>query len=125
MTGDLDVLQDVAVGQREAGDVFGLPQVTVQAVAEVHHVVLRGVDLPEGSTQRAAPPLKAGLLAAPLLLQPRLLLLRAVVPAHLGTLGPLVGVFRPEGLGVLPQELGKKEFWLQACELVCVSDAWT
>lgn len=125
LTGDLDILQDVAVGQCEAGDVFGLPQVAVQAVAEVHHVVLCGVDLPEGGAQRAAPPLKAGLLAAPLLLQPCLLLLRTSVPAHLGTLGALVCIFRPEGLCVLPQELGKKEFRLQACELVCDSDAWT
>lgn len=65
---DLDIFQDVAVGQCEAGDVFGLSQVAVQTVAEVHHVVLGGVNLSEGGAQRAASPLKAGLLAAPLLL---------------------------------------------------------
>lgn len=68
LTADLDIFEDVAVGKCEVGDVFRLSQVAVQTVAEVHHVVLSGVDLSEGGTQRAAPPLKVGLLAAPLLL---------------------------------------------------------
>lgn len=68
LTADLDIFQDVAVGQCETGDVFGLSQVAVQTVTEVHHVVLSGVDLSESSAQRAAPPLKVALLAAPLLL---------------------------------------------------------
>lgn len=65
---DLNVFQDVGAGQGEATDVFGLSQVAVQAVGEVHHVVLGGVDLSEGGAQRAASLLKIGLLTAPLLL---------------------------------------------------------
>lgn len=68
LTEDLNVFQDVGAGQGEATDVFGLSQVAVQAVGEVHHVVLGGVDLSEGGAQRAASLLKIGLLTAPLLL---------------------------------------------------------
>ena len=68
LTEDLNVFQDAGAGQGEATDVFGLSQVAVQAVGEVHHVVLGGVDLPEGGAQRAASLLKVGLLTAPLLL---------------------------------------------------------
>lgn len=67
-TEDLNVFQDVGAGQGEATDVFGLSQVAVQAVGEVHHVVLGGVDLSEGGAQRAASLLKVGLLTSPLLL---------------------------------------------------------
>lgn len=111
---DLYVLQDVGVGQCEGSDVFGLPQVPVQTLAEVHHVVLCGVDLSEGGAQRAASPLQAGLLAAPLLLQLRPLLLQRRVPAQLGT---LVCVLRPKRLGLLTQELRQKEISsrLHAC----------
>lgn len=90
LTADLDVFQDVGTGQCEGADVFGLSQVAVQTVGEVHHVVLGGVDLSEGGAQRAASTLKVGLLAAPLLLQLRLLLLHTSVPAQLGTLGAVV-----------------------------------
>lgn len=99
---DLDVLQDVAVGQAETTDVFGLSQVPVQPLAEVHHVVLSGVDLSESRTQRAASPLKVLLLAAPLLLQLGPVLLHRGDPAQLGALGLEVG---PQRLRLLPQEL--------------------
>lgn len=93
MNVDLDIFQYVAVGQREAGNVLGLPEVAVQPVTEVHHVILRGVDLPEGGGEGAAPPLKTGLLIAPLLLKPRLLLLLIRVFMQLDT---LTRIFRPK-----------------------------
>lgn len=68
MKEDLDVFQDVAVDQHKANNVFGLPQVAVQAVTEVHQVVLGGVDLSESSTEGTASSLESGLLAAPLFL---------------------------------------------------------
>lgn len=89
----LDIFQYVAVGQRESGNVFGLPQVAVQAVTEVHHVVFGGVNLSQGGAEGAAPPLEAGLLAAPLLLKPRLLLLLIRVFTQLET---LTCIFRPK-----------------------------
>lgn len=98
---DLDVFDDVGVCQREAADVFGLSQVTVQTVCEVHHVVLGGVDLSERGAQRAPSLLQVGLLAAPLLLKLRLLLLQTAVTA----LGTLVCIVGPQRLGLLPQEL--------------------
>lgn len=104
----LDVLEDVGVGQGEGRDVFGLPQVSVQPVGEVHHVVLGGVDLPQGGGQRAAPLLQTGLLAAPLLLQLQPLGLHA----ELGALGALVRILRPQRLCLLPQELENTEFEL-------------
>lgn len=104
LTADLDVFQDVGVGQGEDRDVFGLSQVAVQPVGEVHHVVLGGVDLSEGCGQRAASPLEAGLLAAPLLLQLGLLLLQGGAPAQLGA---QVSVLGPQRLRLLPQELKK------------------
>ncbi|CAG5866902.1 unnamed protein product [Menidia menidia] len=73
-------------GQREA---LSRVEITVQAVDEVHHVVLRRVDLSESGAERAASPLKVCLLAAPLLLQLYLLLLYGNIPTHLGTLGAL------------------------------------
>lgn len=77
---DLDVFQDVTVDQRKANDVFGLPQVAVQAVTEVHQVVLGGVDLPESSGEGTASSLEGGLLATPLFLQTLLLLLHVAGP---------------------------------------------
>lgn len=77
---DLDIFQDVTVDQREANDVLGLPQVAVQAVTEVHQVVLGGVDLPESSGEGTASSLEGGLLAAPLFLQTLLLLLHLAGP---------------------------------------------
>lgn len=49
LTEDLNIFQDVGIGQCEGSDVFGLSQVTVQTVREVHHMVLGGVNLSEGS----------------------------------------------------------------------------
>ncbi len=117
LTEDLNIFQDVGVGQCERSNVFGLSQVAVQTVGEVHHVVLGGVDLSESSAQRATSLLKVGLLAAPLILQLRLLLLQTSVPTQLGTLRALVCILRPQRLGLLPQKLGKKKFnWrLLAC----------
>lgn len=103
---DLDVFEDVAVGQREAANVFGLSQVAVQPLAEVHHVILSGVNLSQGGGEGAAPPLKAGLLTAPLLLKPRPLLLLIAVFTQLQT---LTCIFRPKGLCLLPQKLRKKQ----------------
>lgn len=88
---DLDIFEYVAVGQREAGNVFGLSQVAVQPVTEVHHVILGGVNLPQGGGEGASSPLQAGLLAAPLLLKPRLLLLLISVFAQLETLARIIG----------------------------------
>lgn len=68
MTEDLDIFQDVTVDQRKANDVFGLPQVAVKAITEVHQVVLGGVDLPESSAEGTASSLEGGLLVAPLFL---------------------------------------------------------
>lgn len=72
--------------QRKASDVFGLPQVAFQAIAEVHKVVLGGVDLPESGAEGTASSLERGLLAAPLILQARLLLFHITAAAQLGTL---------------------------------------
>lgn len=110
LTADLYIFQNVSVGQCEASDVFGLSQITVQAVGEVHHVILSGVNLPECRAQRAASPLKVGLLSAPLLLQLCFLLLQRSVSTQLGTLRALVCILRPKTLSLLSQELGRKEF---------------
>lgn len=99
---DLDILEDATVDQGEAHDVLGLPQVALQAIAEVHQVVFGGVDLPESGAEGTASSLEGGLLAAPLFLQTHLLLLHVTRPTQLGT---LVCIFRPESLRLLPQEL--------------------
>lgn len=108
---NLNIFQDVGIGQCEGSDVFGLPQVPVQTVGEVHHVVLSGVDLSERRGQRVASPLKVQLLAAPLLLQLQLLLLQTGVPSQLGALGAHIPILSPQRPSLLPQKLGRsKEF---------------
>lgn len=77
---DLDIFEDVTVDQRKANDVFGLPQVALQAITEVHKVVFGGVDLSESSAEGTASSLESGLLAAPLFLQTHLLLFHITVP---------------------------------------------
>ena len=101
----LDV-SDGAAGQGEGGDVLGLTEVPVQPVDEVHHVVLGGVDLPQGGGQRAAPPLQLQQLGPPALLELRPLLL------HPG--GALLGgELGPQSLRLLSQELVEERKRLQ------------
>lgn len=96
VTADLDIFQDVGAGQSEASNIFGLPQVAIQAIIKVHHVVLCGIDLSEGSAQGAASPLELCLSATPQLQQLRLLLLQQRVSTQLVIVGTLVCILRPQ-----------------------------